>query len=420
MAYDDDHIEFLTPAQVREPLPISIGLSGGSGSGKTYTALMLASGMADAMGGSENTPFALADTENRRGLHYRDQFPQILEHYIDFSPYSRTGKLVGYPPERWIDLYDAVEEAGVPVMVVDSFSHGWEGINGVLDQQVQILDRLVSEAQARNRGGQEVNPDRFNMLSWAEIKPKYRRLINRIIRSKVHTILCTRAKPVIQKMQKIDGKWVETNARKTKTRRADVPWDVAADGDLIFEMTAMAILDHEHPGCPRYQIKVADQFKRLFRADLPLTRDIGREMAEWSRGRGSALEEKAMLDAARTAARGGKDSLQKHWSALTQAQRDIVRTIMDDLKKTAIEADERAAQSDNLFAESGGETAATSQIDFDRIARAIRSEIDRADPAALDEVRKTYAEELAALREAKPKAHTELVERMAEREKAAA
>ena len=61
------------------------------------------------------------------------------------------------------------------------------------------------------------------------------------------------------------------NARKTKTRRADVPWDVAGDGDLLFEMTAMMMLDPAAPGCPVHQIKCADQFRALFDPRRPMT-----------------------------------------------------------------------------------------------------------------------------------------------------
>ncbi len=48
----------------------------------------------------------------------------------------------------------------------------------------------------------------------------------------------TRAKPV---MQKGFGANAE-NARPTKTRRKDVPWDPAADGDLLFEIEAVVAL----------------------------------------------------------------------------------------------------------------------------------------------------------------------------------
>lgn len=340
-------ITFLTPDDLNRPLPISIGLSGGSGTGKTYSALLLASGIADAMTGQQGAPIAFVDTENRRGLHYRQQFPQILGHYIDFGPLDAKGNLVGYPPERWIALFDAVEKAGVSAMVVDSFTHGWSGINGVLDLHAAELERLVDVAQARSPGRQ-IDPNQHSQLAWAAIKPRYRRLINRIIRSSTNTVLCTRAKPVMQKYDRDARK--EVNARKTKTRRADVPWDVDADGDLIFEATAMMILDPEHPGCPRFQIKVADQFKSLFAADKPITAAVGRAMAEWSKGRGSAQQEKELMDAARAEARGGTAAMRAFWSGLDAPKRGILQTILSELQETAAKADAASREDDDPFA----------------------------------------------------------------------
>lgn len=331
---------FLTEEEINRPIPISIGLSGGSGTGKTYSALLLASGIADAMTGQQGAPIAFVDTENRRGLHYRHQFPQILGHYIDFGPYDAKGNLVGYLPERWIDLLDMLEEAGVTAMVTDSFSGAWEGINGVLDLHATALERLS--------GGDEKKAERVGQLAWAEIKPRYRRLINRIIRSKVNTVLCTRAKPVMQKWDAQARK--EVNARKTKTRRSDVPWDVAADADLLFEMTAMMILDPDHPGCPRFQIKVADQFKSLFHADKPITAATGRAMAEWSRGRGSAQQEKELMDTARAKAREGTAAMRAFWKGLDQTKLGILKTILPELQETAAQADAAGREDDDPFA----------------------------------------------------------------------
>ena len=47
-----------------------IGLAGGTGSGKTYSAMRMASGIAGAM----SKRFAVIDTEAGRARHYADQF----------------------------------------------------------------------------------------------------------------------------------------------------------------------------------------------------------------------------------------------------------------------------------------------------------------------------------------------------------
>ena len=52
----------------REGVSLLLGLVGASGSGKTYTAMELASGIAG------DKPFAVIDTEAGRAKHYADLF----------------------------------------------------------------------------------------------------------------------------------------------------------------------------------------------------------------------------------------------------------------------------------------------------------------------------------------------------------
>src|SRR4030066_2147662 len=53
---------------IRENVGLIIGMFGASGSGKTYSAMRLASCL------SGGKPFAVIDTESRRALHYADMF----------------------------------------------------------------------------------------------------------------------------------------------------------------------------------------------------------------------------------------------------------------------------------------------------------------------------------------------------------
>uniref|UniRef100_UPI004047AD00 AAA family ATPase n=1 Tax=Yoonia sp. TaxID=2212373 RepID=UPI004047AD00 len=331
------YVKFIPVADITDPLAIAIGLSGGSGTGKTYSALLLARGLAKGMTGVAGGPIGFVDTENRRALHYKRDFPEML--HFDMSAVDENGKMVGFPPERWIEVIDAAEQAGVSVLVVDSFSHAWEGVNGVLDLQAQELDRLT--------GGDDSKKNQRSQLAWASVKPRYRRLIDRIVRAKCNIVICTRAKPVMQAKNASTG-WKEVNARDTKTRRADVPWDPASDGDLMFEMTAMMILDPAAPGCPVYQIKCADQFKNLFDPTRPMGPEIGEKMAEWAKGGGSSADEKLLMDKARDIARGGKSKFTQWWNSdAGKLARPILRPITSQLAEIAEKADTDAASNDD-------------------------------------------------------------------------
>lgn len=336
-------IRFVPVHEITEPRTIALGLSGGSGTGKTFTALRVARGIAESMTGKKGSPIGYVDTENKRALHYKEAFPEMA--HFDFTAVNDDGELVGFGVDRWIEVIDAAEQAKLPVVILDSFSHAWEGVGGVLDCHAQALDRLVREAEKRANGRYEVDPAKFSQLAWAEVKPRYRRLIDRIVRAKTNIIICTRAKPV---MQKGFGDKAE-NARATKTRRKDVPWDPASDGDLMFEMTAMVILDPSAPGCPVHQIKVADQFKALFDPRKPMGEFTGAAMAEWAKGQGEAQKQKEMMDHARDMARQGTETFTKWWNSDEgKSARPIVRTIMEEIQMLCATADEVAKLSDDV------------------------------------------------------------------------
>lgn len=322
-------IRFIPVTNITDPLTLSIGLSGGSGTGKTYTALLMAAGIAEVVTGKPGGPIGYVDTENRRALHYKAAFPQMM--HFDMKAVDDAGKVIGFGPERWIEVIDAAEAAALPVLILDSFSHAWEGVGGVLDLHATTLDRLT--------GGNDALSDKRSQLAWAEVKPRYRRLIDRIVRAKTNIIICTRAKPVMQTGFGNGAK----NARPTKTRRNDVPWDPAADGDLMFEMTTMVILDPSAPGCPVHQIKVADQFKSLLNPSRPMGLETGRAMATWARGQGDAQDQKAKMDLAREKAREGTDAM-RAWVNTDEGKAAWVyaKSIKAELQQIAADADAAA------------------------------------------------------------------------------
>ena len=335
-------IRFIPVAEITEPRTIAMGLSGGSGTGKTFTALRIARGIAEVTTGKKGAPIGYVDTENKRALHYKEAFPEMC--HFDFTATDDKGDVVGFGVDRWMAVLDAAEAAKLPVVILDSFSHAWEGVGGVLDVQAQALDRLVREAEKRANGKYEVDPAKYGQLAWAEIKPKYRRLIDRNVRAKTNIIICTRAKPV---MQKGFGQ-NQTNARATKTRRSDVPWDPATDGDLMFEMTAMVILDPSAPGCPVHQIKVADQFKGLFDPRRFMSEQTGMAMAEWAKGQGDAQKQKEAMDLAREKARLGTAGFTDWWkSDEGKAVREIVKPIMPEIQAICALVDDEANRSDD-------------------------------------------------------------------------
>lgn len=361
------NMRFIPVTQITDPLNLAIGISGASGTGKTYTSLLVARGIAEIVTGRKGAPIGYIDTENRRALHYKEAFPEMQ--HLDFTAVDDAGNMLGFSPERWIAAIDAADAAGLPVVILDSASHSWEGVGGILDMQAEELDRLTSEAEAKANGRYAVDPAKFSEQAWIRPKARYRRLIDRIVRAKTNVIICNRAKPVRQAGFGDKAK----NARQTKLRRDDVPWDISGDATMIFEMTVSVILDPSAPGCPVHQIKVADQFKNLLDPRRPMNEATGRAMAEWAKGQGDAREQKAILDEARDHARNGRDAMRAWWKG-NPGKADVAKAILAELQGLAEQADrDMAATSEDPFSASHDDGAPTmtqeQQAEFTAAAR---------------------------------------------------
>ena len=158
----------------RENVPLLIGIAGGTGSGKTMSALKLARGIA---GGQ---PFALIDTENGRAKHYAELFPEM--HHADIRAPFRPGKYAA--------AIEAAEKyltgQGIPpekrVVVVDSASHEWAGDGGCLDWHDELM------------GGDQKN----NLAAWIEPKKAHKAMVTRLLQVGAHVILCFRAEPKVE------------------------------------------------------------------------------------------------------------------------------------------------------------------------------------------------------------------------------
>lgn len=261
-----------------------IGLTGPSSSGKTWTALELATGIVSVTGGQA----ILVDTENGRGRMYADDFRKP-----DGSPgylYTQFEPPWGSLDYRDVIEYGAKQVGPGGVVVVDSMSHEHEGEGGLLDLQDQELRRLAGDKYGTKAG------EAYNMLAWQKPKANRRKLLTAVTRSKVHVILCFRAKnsskPVKVKFTRQDG----TGGSKTEiVPQGFVP--IAGD-EFVYEMSlGMLFLpgakgvptwETEFPG-ERLAIKLPRQFEWVSaRGKKSISRDVGVKLAEWARGEAPA------------------------------------------------------------------------------------------------------------------------------------
>lgn len=298
---------------VRENVGLLISLAGGTGSGKTYTAMRLAAGIAG------DRPFAVIDTEAGRAKHYADAFK--FDHG-DLRPPFR--------PDAYTEAIQAADAAGYPVIVVDSASHEHAGEGGLLDWHEEELTRLADDDWKKREA--------MKMIAWARVKTAHKHFVQKLLQVRAHLILCFRAEEKIE-IVKEDGK------TKIIPKRSAVGldgWVPVSEKNLPFEMTASFLLTAERPGLPR-PIKCQAQHRHLFPLDEPITEESGRRIAEWAAG-GAAPSLDDTRQRLRDASLQGTAALRTAWAGIGHAMQETLRPELPALRAAATQADAPAAE----------------------------------------------------------------------------
>jgi hypothetical protein len=187
---------------LRKQAKIKLALQGSSGSGKTYSALLLASGM------TAWPKIAVIDTEN----HSADLYAHLGEfNVLQLSkPFS---------PERYISAIEICEQAGMEVIIVDSITHEWEGSGGILD----IHGNMPGNS----------------FTNWSKMTPRHSAFVQKILESNSHIIGTIRTKTDYVLTEK-NGKMVpEKVGLKGITRDGmDYEFTIVFDLDLKHNATA--------------------------------------------------------------------------------------------------------------------------------------------------------------------------------------
>jgi hypothetical protein len=240
---------------IRENVGLLIGLAGGTGSGKTYTAMRLASGICG------DKRFAVIDTEAGRAKHYADMFR--FDHGDLHPPFT---------PEAYSEAIVAADKAGYPVIVVDSMSLVWSGDGGVLDMQEAELNRMAGDDWKKREA--------VKMAAWVRPKGSHKRMAQKLLQVRAHLILCFRAEEKIEMVRGEDGK-MKIIPKKSATGLDG--WMPISEKNLPYELTASFLLLATQPGIP-HPIKLQEQHRSLFPLDKPITEESGRLIAQWAAG----------------------------------------------------------------------------------------------------------------------------------------
>ncbi|WP_089399935.1 ATP-binding protein [Noviherbaspirillum humi] len=212
---------------------LRLGMSGPAGSGKTYSALLIASGLGGRIG--------MIDTEHGSGDLYADLLPDGYD-VLTLSP--------PYTPARYIEAIRAFEEAGVSTIIIDSLSHAWSGEGGSLDRHGKIADKTGNSWQA-----------------WRQVTPEHNALVEAMLRSPCHIIGTMRAKT--EYVQEKD----ERTGKQTVRKIGLAP--VMRDG-IEYEFTTFFEIDVQH------MAYVGKDRTRLFDGEIfKPDAEIGRRLLGW-------------------------------------------------------------------------------------------------------------------------------------------
>lgn len=140
----------------REHVWLKALFTGPSGSGKSYSALRVAKGIAKKCG----SDIAYIGTEASRDKFYANEFDYDLLQ-LD-APYSI---------EKYNAAIDEAIEAGYKVLIIDSLSHEWTYLN-------DLHDKMPGNS----------------FQNWGKLKPKHNAFMQKILTAPIHVLATARGK----------------------------------------------------------------------------------------------------------------------------------------------------------------------------------------------------------------------------------
>ncbi len=211
----------------RKVAKMRLALQGASGSGKTYSSLLIAYGMT-----SDWSKIAVIDTENGSA--------DLYAHLGGYNVLSMTGP---YAPEKYIEAIELCEKVGMEVIIIDSISHCWD----------YLLD-----FHANLQGNSFAN--------WAKVTPRQNAFIQRILTSSSH-VICTMRSKQEYVLNERNGKMIPEKVGLKAVQRDNVDYEFTVVFDINMKHYAMASKDRTG----------------LFagHSEFPLTCQVGMRILEW-------------------------------------------------------------------------------------------------------------------------------------------
>ena len=181
----------------KEQVWLKVLLSGASGSGKSYSALRLAKGIAEKCG----SDIAYIGTEGSRDKYYSSSFEYDLLQLEE--PFSI---------DKYIDAIDEAVRAGYKVLIIDSLTHEWLWLN-------DTHDKMPGNS----------------FQNWGKLKPKHRAFMDKILTCPIHIIATSRSK----------DEWVLETDSKGRSVPKKVGLGSQQDKNITYEYTVSLVIEQD-------------------------------------------------------------------------------------------------------------------------------------------------------------------------------
>jgi hypothetical protein len=178
---------------------LRLAIAGPAGSGKTYSALLIAFGIGGKV--------AFIDTERGSG-----------ELYDHLGEYDACTLEAPFEPKKYVAAIKAAEEAGYDTIIIDSLTHAWAGTGGLLDRHGMIADKSGN-----------------SWAAWRMVTPQHNELVDALLQSTCHIIATMRSK--------MEYTQVEEGGKKSVKKLGMSP--IQRDG-MEYEFTVFMDIDQNH------------------------------------------------------------------------------------------------------------------------------------------------------------------------------
>ena len=211
---------------MRRAAKMRLALAGASGSGKTYSSLLIAYGMT-----GDWSKIAVIDSENCSA--------DLYAHLGGYQVLT----LENYAPETYIEAIGICEQAGAEVIIIDSITQCWD----------YLLDF---------HAGLQGN----SFANWAKVTPRQNAFVQKILQSPAH-IICTMRTKQDYVLNEKNGKLVPEKVGLKAMQR---------DG-MDYEFTVVLDIDLKH------HVQASKDRTGLFmgRPEFTITPKVGQAILNW-------------------------------------------------------------------------------------------------------------------------------------------